>query len=105
MYGLFDDVDVRSEQRHDELETEFTQFTLGAEHDFSDTWHLNAMVGRAESKHENPIQTTLLWDIANADGVSFDYRGDSRLPVLNYGTADVTNPEAWTLSQIRLRPQ
>lgn len=105
VYGLFDDVDVRSEQRHDELETEFTQFTLGAEHDFSDTWHLNAMVGRAESKHENPIQTTLLWDIANADGVSFDYRGDSRLPVLNYGTADVTNPEAWTLSQIRLRPQ
>jgi TonB-dependent receptor len=105
VYGLFNDVDVRSEQRYDELETEFTQFTLSGEHAFSDTVHLTGMVGRSESDHDNPIQTTLLWDINDADGVSFDFRGNSRLPVLNYGNADVNNPEAWTLSQIRLRPQ
>jgi TonB-dependent receptor len=104
-YGLFNDVDVRSEQRYDELETKFTQYTLGLTHDFSDRWHLNAMAGRAKSDHSNPIQTTLLWDITDADGVSFDYRNDSRIPVLNYGNADVANPEAWALSQIRLRPQ
>lgn len=105
VYGLFNDVDIRSEQRYDELETEFTQFTLTGTHDFSSTVHLSGMFGHAESDHTNPIQTTLLWDITDADGVSFDFRGDSRLPVLNYGNADVTNPEAWTLTQIRLRPQ
>ncbi len=105
VYGLFNDVDVRSEQRYDELETEFTQFTLTGEHSFSDTVHLSGLVGRAESDHKNPVQTTLLWDINDADGVSFDYRNNSRLPVLNYGTADVDNPNAWSLTQIRLRPQ
>lgn len=104
VYGLFNDVDVRSEQRYDELETDFKQFSLSAEHSFTDTLHLTAMVGTSKSKFDNPVQTTLLWDINDADGVSFDFRGDSRLPVLNYGTADVTNPDAWTLTQIRLRP-
>lgn len=105
VYGVFNDVDVRSEQRYDELQTEFTQFTLSGTHSFTDALHLSALVGRAESKHDNPVQTTLLWDINDADGVSYDYRGGSRLPVLNYGNAAVNNPEAWTLSQIRLRPQ
>jgi TonB-dependent receptor len=105
VYGVFNDVDVRSEQRYDDLQTEFTQFTLSGQHDFSDTLHLTALIGSAESKHDNPVQTTLLWDINDADGVTYDYRGGSRLPVLNYGNAAVTNPEAWTLSQIRLRPQ
>ena len=105
VYGAFNDVDVRSEQRYDDLQTEFTQFTLTGQHDFTDTLHLTALIGSAESKHDNPVQTTLLWDITDADGVTYDYRGGSRLPVLNYGNAAVTNPEAWTLSQIRLRPQ
>jgi iron complex outermembrane recepter protein len=105
VYGVFNDVDVRSEQRYDDLQTEFTQFTLTGQHDFTDTLHLTALIGSAESKHDNPVQTTLLWDINDADGVTYDYRGGSRLPVLNYGNAAVTNPEAWTLSQIRLRPQ
>lgn len=105
VYGVFNDVDVRSEQRYDELETKFTQFTLSGEHRFSDTLVMNAFVGTAKSEHDNPIQTTFLWDIDDADGVVFDYRADSRLPVLNYGNADVTNPEAWRLQEIRLRPQ
>jgi iron complex outermembrane recepter protein len=105
VYGLFNDVDVRSEQRYDELETEFTQFTLSGEHSFTDTLHLTALAGQAESKHDNPIQTTLLWDITDADGVSFDFRESSREPVLNYGNAAVGSADAWTLTQIRLRPQ
>jgi iron complex outermembrane receptor protein len=105
VYGLFDDVDVRSEQRYDELETEFTQFTLSATHEFNDALTLTALAGRAKSEFKNPVQTTLLWDIQDADNVYYDFRGSSRIPVINYGTADVTNPEAWTLSEIRLRPQ
>src|SRR6185503_14947112 len=92
VYGVFNDVDVRSEARHDELKTKFTQVTLEGKHDFSDTLSLNALVGFAEANHENPVQTTLLFDANNIDGYSYDYREDNRLPLITYGTTDVTAP-------------
>ena len=107
VYGLFDDVDVRSESRYDELETRFKQFSLKAEHAFSDTFRVNALVGHSRSDFDNPIQTTITLDRANTDGYSWDYRGNDRLPVIDYGF-DVNNPANWTfangLSEIRLRP-
>jgi iron complex outermembrane receptor protein len=105
VYGVFNDVDIRSEARFDELETDFTHLTLDLAHSFSDTWRVHALAGYSEAEHDNPIQTTLLFDRADVDGYSFDYRGNSRLPVITYGNANVTDPAAWTLSQIRLRPQ
>ena len=105
VYGLFDNVDIRSEARFDELSTDFTHLTLSGEHEFSDTVRLNALVGYSEAEHDNPVQTTLLFDRADVDGYSYDFRGNSRLPVIAYGDADVANASAWTLSQIRLRPQ
>jgi len=103
--GTFDNVDIRSEARFDELRTDFTHITLDGSHDFSDTWHLHALVGYSEADHDNPVQTTLLFDAADVDGYSWDYRGNDRLPVISYGNVDVTNPATWRLSQIRLRPQ
>ncbi len=111
VYGVFNDVDIRSEARHDELETEFTQITLEGKHDFGESFSLSAMAGFAEANHDNPVQTTLLFDALNVDGYSYDYREDSRLPLITYGNADVTdnrdraNGGIWALSQIRLRPQ
>src|SRR5688572_21473837 len=105
VYGVFNDVDIRSEARFDELETDFTHLTLDLAHSFSDTWRVHALAGYSEAEHDNPIQTTLLFDRADVDGYSFDYRGNSRLPVITYGNVDVTDPATWTLSQIRLRPQ
>lgn len=105
VYGVFNDVDIRSEARFDELTTEFTQVTLDSRHAFSDTISGNLLVGFAEANHDNPVQTTLLFDAANVDGYSYDFRQDRRLPLITYGTADVTNPAIWQLSQIRLRPQ
>jgi iron complex outermembrane recepter protein len=105
VYGVFDNVDIRSEARFDELETDFTHLTLDGEHSFSDTLRLHALVGYSEAEHDNPVQTTLMFDRADVDGYSYDFRGNSRLPVISYGNADVTNPSTWTLSQIRLRPQ
>ena len=108
VYGVFDNVDVRSESRYDELSTEFTQLTLTGEHDISDRLRVDGRVGRAKSSFENPIQTTITLDRVDADGVVWDYRGDDRLPLIDYGF-DVTNPANWTfangLSEIRLRPQ
>jgi len=105
VYGVFNDVDIRSEARHDELSTEFTQVTLEGDFEFSDSFSAKALVGFAEANHENPVQTTLLFDANNVDGYSYDYRDNPVLPLITYGNADVTNAATWTLSQIRLRPQ
>lgn len=103
-YGIFDDVDVRSESRFDVLETIFQQSTLSIEHDFSDRFSIDAMIGMSSSEHSNPIQTTLLFDRTDTDGFVYDYRGNDRLPLITYGF-DVTDPASWTLTQIRIRPQ
>ncbi|RPE75919.1 TonB-dependent receptor [Vulcaniibacterium tengchongense] len=104
VYGLFDDVDVRSESRYDDWNTEFKQFTLSGEHAFTDDFKLSAKVGTSSSEHENPIQTTIIMDKLNVDGYSYDYRGDKWAPVLDYGIGP-TDPNGWTLAEIRLRPQ
>lgn len=109
VYGVFNDVDVRSEARFDELTTEFTQVTLEGRHNFGDTFSVGAVVGFAESNHENPVQTTLLFDAFDIDGYSYDYRNNSRIPLITYGDLRVTDNDPattqWSLSQIRLRPQ
>ena len=97
--------DIRSEARFDVLSTEFKQVTFNVEHEFADNFRASAVVGHASSAHDNPVQTTILWDANNIPFFSYDYRQDSRLPIFNYGATDVTNPSIWTLSQIRLRPQ
>ena len=105
VYGVFDNVDVRSESRTDEQSTEFLQWGFSADHDFSDAFRMKALIGQSKSTYDNPVQTTLIMDKNDADGYSWDYRRNNRLPVFNYGTADVMDPNGWTLAEIRLRPQ
>ncbi|UAL08729.1 TonB-dependent receptor [Caulobacter segnis] len=102
--GTFDGVDLRVEDRFDKLRTKFTQNSLTAEHRFSDSFKVDALVGHSVSDHKNPIQTTLTFDQNNVNGYSYDYT-DKTNPTFNWGTADLTSASAWTLSQIRLRPQ
>jgi len=104
VYGEFDNVDIRTENRHDEWSTEFKQIALNGQHRFGDDFTLSGKVGISRSKHENPIQTTIIMDKYDVDGYSYDYRGNSRFPKLNYGI-DPTNPAGWELAEIRLRPQ
>ncbi len=112
VYGLFDNVDVRSEARYDELTTEFFQYSLTAEHDFSDRLRGRFYYGRAESDFDNAVQTTVTLDRRDTDGFSFDFRGNPNAPVIDYGF-DVTSPAAWSWSptgspvprsEIRIRP-
>jgi len=111
-YAEFNDVDIRSESRHDELETIFYSFALSGEHQFNDQWSLNELFGYSRSDFNNPIQTTITLDRPNSDGYSWDYRGSSRLPAYNYNF-DVTDAANWGFqnfgggysSEIRLRPQ
>lgn len=104
-YGTFNDVDIRSEYRFDQLSATLRQVSLNIDEDLTSRLHLNAYIGHSAALHRNPIQTTLLWDHADTDGYVYDYRQNSNLPLISYGGLAVDNPGVWTLSQIRLRPQ
>ncbi|WP_281780747.1 TonB-dependent receptor [Lysobacter auxotrophicus] len=108
VYGRFNNVDVRSEARYDELETKFTQFNFYADHELTDDFKLHFEGGRAKSEFENPIQTTITLDRTNAQNYTWDYRNNDRLPVITNGF-DVNDPAQWAfingVSEIRLRPQ
>jgi iron complex outermembrane receptor protein len=105
VYGVFDNVDIRSEGRYDEQSTEFTQLTAALEHGFSDSVQMNLLLGMSQSEYDNPIQTTVIADKFNVQGYSWDYRGNDRLPSFDYGNLDPTDPTGWSLAEIRLRPQ
>ncbi len=102
--ATFNNVDLRVEDRFDQLDTKFNQFNLRGEHEFSDQLKASFLIGHSESKHKNPIQTTLTLDQFNVQGYSYDY-SQGRVPLLSYGTANLTNPGSWVLTQIRERPQ
>lgn len=104
LYGSFDNVDVRAENRHDEWTTKFTQFSLNGEHRFSDDFKISGRIGTSTSKHDNPIQTTVMMDKRNVDNYSYDYRGDKWKPVIDYGISP-TDPNGWDLSTIRMRQE
>ncbi|MGH1557550.1 TonB-dependent receptor plug domain-containing protein [Caulobacter segnis] len=70
VYGLFDDVDVESETRFDKLDTQYTQATFTAEHEFGDRFKLSGLAGFSKSDFNNPIQTTVILNRENADGFS-----------------------------------
>ena len=102
--GTFNNVDLRVEDRFDELDTKFSQFTINGSHQFNDQWQGTFTAGHAKSDFTNPIQTTLTFDQLNVQNYSYDY-SQGRVPLLSYGSADLNNPAAWTLTQIRERPQ
>jgi iron complex outermembrane recepter protein len=105
VYGVFDNVDIRSEARFDELETQFTHVTLDLAQDIGERFKVHGLVGYSEANHQNPTQTTLFFDQANIAGYTYDFRNDNRIPLISYGATNVTSTTGWTLSQIRLRPQ
>ena len=91
VYGVFNNVDIRSEQRYDELKTEFKQVTLDGTFEFTDRLRATGLVGHSEANHENPIQTTLLFDWLGYSQITYDFRGNSRLPLIQYNGGDLTS--------------
>jgi iron complex outermembrane recepter protein len=102
--GTFDNVDIRAEHRYDVIDTKFREHVLSLEQTINDQLKFNAQAGWAQSLFTSPESTTLTWDINHVNGYSYDFSGNNKLPLLTYGNADVDNPAAWTLSQIRERP-
>ena len=102
--GTFNNVDLRVEDRFDQLDTKFDQVAFSGSHEFSDTLKADFVIGHAKSDFTNPIQTTLTLDQLNVQGYSYDYT-QGRVPLLSYGSANLTSPSAWVLTQVRERPQ
>lgn len=97
VYMKLDDMDLRTESRFDALETEFTQYTLAVEHEFTDNLKFSGTVGRSKSAFSNPLQVNAIIDRQNTDGYSWDFRQNRDLPLINYGF-DVANPANWTFT-------
>ncbi len=103
VYGVFNDVDVRIENRFDKQETRFFQTSLTGSHEFSDAFRANLLVGASESNYDNPIQTTIIADAIDVDGYSWDFRQNDRTPIIDYNI-DVTDPSNFTITEARDRP-
>jgi TonB-dependent receptor len=102
--GTFDDVDVRIENRLDDLKTEFKQATLDIEHEFSDTFKVRLNGGLSESDFRISQQVTIIADALNVDGYSIDFSQNRNAPLIDYNI-DVTNPANFLVNEVRDRPQ
>lgn len=125
LFGRYNGVDIRAESRFDDLSTRFFQPTLTIEQKVGDRLDLNLRVGRADSKFDNPVQTTITLDAPNVNNYAIDFRQNDRLPSISYpfdpsdpngplrflGVPQVTSgaqPSSitnTTASEIRIRPQ
>ena len=96
---------IRSEGRYDELSTDFTQFTLEVDHEFSDRLRGKFVAGSVESDFDNPVQTTIFFDaIGDVSGYTYDFRQNSNAPAIDFGSLDVTDPSQFAFTEFRDRP-
>ena len=102
--GTFNNVDVRVESRFDRLSTKFQQYTASLKQDLGDRLRIDLLGGYSKSAFANPIQTTIALDANNVQGYSYDFTA-GRNPRFGYGNLNVLDPSAFTLAEIRLRPQ
>lgn len=102
--GTFNDVDVRIENRLDDLSTVFKQATLDIEHEFSDRLSVRLTGGLSESEFNIGRQVTIIADALNVDGYSIDFSQNRNAPLIDYNI-DVTNPANFLVNEVRDRPQ
>jgi len=103
--GTFDNVDLRVQQRYDELETDFYQVTANLDQKLGETLKFGGIVGYSSSAFSNPVQTTVTLDAANTGNFFYDF--SMRFPTIRPGV-DVTNPATFGFvngtSEVRIRP-
>lgn len=91
-----------SENRFDEMSTDFSQHTITLKQEFTETFRMEALVGVTKSDFTNPIQNTVMMQADN-QAFAYDYR-DRNHPVLTFG-AGAYDPASWATGSIRQRPQ
>jgi iron complex outermembrane receptor protein len=83
----FNNVDVRSENRHDELKSGFNQMNLTLDQKLGDGIDLRVFFGASNSAQRNPEQTTVTLDAYDVQNYSYDYT-KPLAPVFNYGKSN-----------------
>jgi iron complex outermembrane recepter protein len=111
--ATMDGVDVRSEAFISDWESDFKQYSVEVEHEFSDNLRVKAMASTSSSDLDNRESTMIyehysanderkLVDYAdNSSAVSYDF-SSMTAPVINY-SFDTANPENWEVSEFRDR--
>ncbi|GAA0565089.1 TonB-dependent receptor [Rhizomicrobium electricum] len=100
--GTFNNVDAKSERRHDKLMTEVYQVTLAGTHSFSNNFTVKGFLGFNSSVFANSEQTTMQFDQYNVQNYKYDF--STPFPTITYGSADLMSSTAWQLVEIRLNP-
>lgn len=99
-YGVFDRVDVRTENGFTRDESQFTQISLNAKHAFSDRFRARVKLGSSHAKARTPLSVSYMFDAQNMNGYTYDFRGNDRLPQISYGF-DVTDGRNFSLTEWR----
>ena len=122
-YGVFDNVDFRTESTEIQEATKFQQYSLSLEHAFSDDVRVDAVLGHSTSDYERPVFSLVSFDNSNLDGFVLDMRGNPDMPRMTFPFA-LNDPSAWSwlgygnapvntngtarggnISEVRLNPQ
>ncbi|MDF7775380.1 TonB-dependent receptor [Sphingomonas sp. AOB5] len=104
--GTFDNVDLRTQARYDELTTDFYQLTGTLDQKFGDKVKMGVVVGYSNSAFRNPVQTTVTIDAANTNGFYYDF--STRFPTIRPGV-NIASASTFSFtngtSEVRIRPQ
>lgn len=100
-YASLSGVRLLSENRFDEMSTDFSQHTLSLEQDIGDRLRITALLGQSESDYQNPIQNTLLMQATS--NFTYDFRNYEN-PVFTFGDTAYT-AATWAINSVRQRPQ
>ena len=122
-YGVFDNVDFRTESTNIQESTEFKQFSLNLDHRFNDSVRMDAIVGHSSSDYSRPVFSLVSFDNSNLDGFVLDLRNNPAMPSMTF-PFDLADSGAWSwlgygavpvnrngtargtnISEVRLNPQ
>ena len=101
-YGVFNDVDLRSENGFERHITKYHQYTLSGTHELTDSMRISALLGTSKNNLQTPYNFSFAYDLNDVDGYTYDFRDNSRMPYLVHGV-DMTDASAWTLTEARRR--
>ncbi|MCR6686090.1 TonB-dependent receptor [Pseudoxanthomonas sp.] len=94
-YGVFDNVDFRTESTNIQESTKFQQYSLSLEHHVNDAVRVDAQLGHSSSDYERPVFSLVSFDNQNQDGFVLDLRGDPDMPRMTFPFA-LNDPNAWS---------
>jgi TonB-dependent receptor len=104
VYGLFDNVDIRSENYIDRYDTEFIQTSAELTHKFTEKFSVTLLGGYVKNDFDNFYDFIVQMDRPNTDNYSFDFRPNGfNFPQINYGF-DVLDPNQYYIGPTITQP-